>query len=912
MADELNKKITIDVEVNTGGQKQIDQYKAALDSLRSSVNNLASPFGGLSKTISSLDKDIVKLTGSVSQLSKQNQQLASDSSKTKSGVTDLLSTFSSFTTVANVVKGAITGVGEALSAMEAGITAGLSLLITFLPAIIDGISGLFKAEEAVTSLSKSLKEQQVVTDALNDAQLKGTQNAQDELVHLNLLYSALSNKNIKDGERLNIIHQLQQEYPDYFGKLTDEKTFVDQAAKSYTELSKSIMAAAESRAAEDAIASNMKRHLGNAAEVNKLSKQLTETTKQLNNAKADEAELNKQLQSMPNVGHVGDYIGAAKVDDLTEKKDAITKKIKDLQTDSRILGEQNQKLTEIALANMGKTAARATKTAKTTSGFTVKIAEEETIRLKQQEEERARLIADANNKWLESVYDSYGKETLSENNQYQAQLARFKKALNDKLIDAETYRKLSEQAENTHNANLSAIIKKYTEQDKARTEQAINELNDLKIKGMKDGAEKQKAELTQQQTEQFQQLKKNEDELLDQKRKIQKQLDTPGNSSERVAALQEQLQQITLLLNNNKDKRIEIERQTNAAILKIDENAAKDKMNQAAKDKLDSDKEVIDSAKSPKAKLAAEKQLIVDRYTFEIDQAKGNDKKIKDLEKKRDDELTALKKKSQEDLKNFVIKETQELSAAEFSLVTANIKHQSEAKIAGLEKDKTNELSNSSLTSAQKLAIENKYKKQEAAVKVKAFKDEQKASIAQALINGAIAITKAEAQTGVLGTFVIPGIIAETAIQVAKIASQKPPAYAHGGLHYQSDGRGGVLPGYSRTDNTNAYLRSGEGVVVSEAMQVPWARNLVSAINVGFGGRDFSITNPGRGYAVGGIFTDGGDANRYYNQPVNDQKNLANTIAYQMINNFPPVYVDVKDINNQQNILAQTVNRVNL
>ena len=175
-----------------------------------------------------------------------------------------------------------------------------------------------------------------------------------------------------------------------------------------------------------------------------------------------------------------------------------------------------------------------------------------------------------------------------------------------------------------------------------------------------------------------------------------------------------------------------------------------------------------------------------------------------------------------------------------------------------------------------------------------------------------MAITKAEAQTGVLGTLVIPGIIAETAVQVAKIATQKPPAYATGGLHYTSDGRGGVLPGYSRKDNTNAYLRSGEGVVVSEAMQVPWARNLVSAINVGFGGRDFAITNPGRGYAVGGIFTDGGDANRYYNQPANDQKNLANTIAYQMINNFPPVYVDVKDVNNQQNILAQTINRVNL
>lgn len=279
---------------------------------------------------------------------------------------------------------------------------------------------------------------------------------------------------------------------------------------------------------------------------------------------------------------------------------------------------------------------------------------------------------------------------------------------------------------------------------------------------------------------------------------------------------------------------------------------------------------------------------------------------------KNANQTNEIKKSALQKFEEYAKQSEEKITSTAFRILSNSIKQQSEAKIVALEKDKTLELNNKNLTSAQRLAIEQKYKKQEGQVKAKAFKEEQEASIAQAVINGALAITKAESQTGVLGTLVIPGIIAETAAQIAKIATQKPPAYAKGGLHYSSDGRGGVLPGYSRTDNTNAYLRSGEGIVVSEAMRAPWARNLVSAINVGFGGRDFSITNPGRGYAVGGIFTDGGDANRYYNQPVTDQKNLANTIAYQMINNFPPVYVDVKDVNNQQNILAQTINRVNL
>ena len=242
-----------------------------------------------------------------------------------------------------------------------------------------------------------------------------------------------------------------------------------------------------------------------------------------------------------------------------------------------------------------------------------------------------------------------------------------------------------------------------------------------------------------------------------------------------------------------------------------------------------------------------------------------------------------------------------------------SVKKQADAKVAALESQKNVELSNTNLTGSQKLIIQAKFKKQEDQIKAKAFKEEQELNIAKTLMSAAEAAIKLWADPGFPGAIAQTVVLgAETAAQIAQIASQKPPAYAAGGLHYTSDGKGGMLPGYSRKDNTNAYLRSGEGIVVSEAMRDPWARNLVSAINVGFGGRDFSTTTTGRGFAVGGIFTDGGDANRYYNAPVNDQKNLANSIAYQMVNNFPPVYVDVKDINNQQNILAQTINRVNL
>ena len=329
------------------------------------------------------------------------------------------------------------------------------------------------------------------------------------------------------------------------------------------------------------------------------------------------------------------------------------------------------------------------------------------------------------------------------------------------------------------------------------------------------------------------------------------------------------------------------------------------------KSTISDDEKGLKKAVLPGAKFDAEKKIIDDKFAYEIFLADGNNEKKKELAIKHQQDITALTQQYEQQRRDFALNTAQQVADKAFGIIGNNIKASSDAKIKGLEKDKAGELSNKNLTATQRKAIEDKYKKKEAEEKIKAFKAEQRASVVQAVVNGALAITKATAQTGVLAAFVIPGIIASTALQVATIVAQKPPAFAKGG-HFVSDGRGALLPGYSRTDNTNAYLRSGEAVVVSEAMRNPWARNLVSAINVAHGGRDFSVPNTSRGYAKGGIFTDGGNANRYYNQPVNDIKDMANTLAYQMINNFPPIYVDVKDVNNQQNILAQTVNRVNL
>lgn len=96
---------------------------------------------------------------------------------------------------------------------------------------------------------------------------------------------------------------------------------------------------------------------------------------------------------------------------------------------------------------------------------------------------------------------------------------------------------------------------------------------------------------------------------------------------------------------------------------------------------------------------------------------------------------------------------------------------------------------------------------------------------------------------------IVGGIISGAAIVATAVQG-----FATGGV-YESDGAGGVLPGYSKYDNINAKLRSGEGIVVSEAMRNPQARAAVSQINVAYGGKPFSRTNTTGAYADGGVFS---------------------------------------------------------
>jgi hypothetical protein len=329
--------------------------------------------------------------------------------------------------------------------------------------------------------------------------------------------------------------------------------------------------------------------------------------------------------------------------------------------------------------------------------------------------------------------------------------------------------------------------------------------------------------------------------------------------------------------------------------------------------------------KEDKALLAAEKKALTDKYNIEISQENiTNAQKLLLREKylKSVDQLETNYRIKQFDK---VIKWEELVTKSAFNIVSNAIRSEEEYKTAALNRQKSYELQNQALTSTQKHIIEEKYRIAEGQAKVKAFKQEQKLNILKAIMSGAMAIQKTTAELGWPASLVGDAfIVAQTAIEVATIASQKPPAYATGGIHYDSDGRGGVLPGYSKKDNMNARLRSGEGIVVSEAMRDPWAKSIVSAINQSYGGRSFDNVAPINwtvpGFASGGVFNNylpTGDNGLRPQITVNgnsrmhpdDIGGIVNGISGALAN-LPAPIMDIKDVNHEQGKLSVAIDRI--
>lgn len=158
-----------------------------------------------------------------------------------------------------------------------------------------------------------------------------------------------------------------------------------------------------------------------------------------------------------------------------------------------------------------------------------------------------------------------------------------------------------------------------------------------------------------------------------------------------------------------------------------------------------------------------------------------------------------LQKYLKEQLPADVIKAVSTITDSIFQIAAQNRQAQFELEQAQLDERREKELNNKNLTESQKVAIEKKFEQQRAAIRQRQFQAEKQAAIAQAVINGALAVTNILATTpkadfGAATIALLALNTIQTAAQIAVISSQKAPKFAKGGfIGGKSHSQGGTI-----------------------------------------------------------------------------------------------------------------------
>ena len=162
------------------------------------------------------------------------------------------------------------------------------------------------------------------------------------------------------------------------------------------------------------------------------------------------------------------------------------------------------------------------------------------------------------------------------------------------------------------------------------------------------------------------------------------------------------------------------------------------------------------------------------------DQEKKFEKLLAD-KKKHDDDIKDANKKLQDDIREAAFQIAQIGLNTLFTITQQNIQARESEEIASIERRRDAELSNKDITEAQKLKIQERSDREIANAKRKAWQQQQNADVTQAIMNGALAITKTLSTLGVPAGLPAAAVTAVmTAAQVATIKNQPVPKFAKG------------------------------------------------------------------------------------------------------------------------------------
>jgi len=652
------------------------------------------------------------------------------------------------------------------------------------------IAGIVALGTALYMFRSKVTEAQKAQKLLNEVQLEATKNAAEEKNRIKSLTDVISNHNLSLAQRAQAINKLRDIMPDYLRGYSMEEILAGKASKAIDKYINSIEARAKSEAAlkklteldEKKQALDQKEKLGfKNASLGDLWEAAGNATGGKSSSQAfyekikkDRAQIEKEqelLRKVINKNVVEEFKNTAGSDapggssGSGNSLNALREKLKQVKEayENAAIGSKEFYTTAKEIAELEK------EIAKYDNKDSSKKAESEA-------EKRKKLFNDAEQERIASLereaqalMDAYAKE-LSETDEHFRKL-KHKHSTNAAAVA---------QIEKERIAKIKQLEEKFRKEDLARLQDIQRELSQLATQAIENDTERELAELRQATDEKLQQLQDENARILN---SIEKQsasvakLKREGKIEE-AQILEEAIAREWQMLEGNGKIREQIiaDQIKREAAIKA-EAAQNKKLSELEAGVIDAE-----SGGDYQKHIDAQIELLNYKHDLEIANAEKTGASVAEIEAR----YRAQKKQLEEDYENqkheFQIGVAQQVSDSLFSIIGNSQKAQSDATIANYERQREKELSNKNLTEQQKSQINAKYDARVKKEKERAWKSEQRASIAQAIINGALAITKVMAQTGVLSPFAIPAIVAGTALQVGTIALQKMPQFAEGGF----------------------------------------------------------------------------------------------------------------------------------
>lgn len=217
---------------------KIKQLDATIGNHQRNVGNYASSWNGLGMSIQQIGRELPSLAMGWNTfflaISNNLPILTDEIKRAKDEYNNLKKSGQAATPVWKQVV-------SSLLSWQTALTVGITLLTLYGDEIIEWGKGLFSARKEIDILADEQKQ-------LNKAMSEARSSAVKQQTDLRVLYSMTQNVNASMESRLSAVRKLQQQYPSYFGNLSQESILAGKASSAYQQLTKDLMAVAYAQA----------------------------------------------------------------------------------------------------------------------------------------------------------------------------------------------------------------------------------------------------------------------------------------------------------------------------------------------------------------------------------------------------------------------------------------------------------------------------------------------------------------------------------------------------------------------------------------------------------------------------------------------------------------------------------------